>query len=348
MNFQLECAIWEFTLACNLNCSHCGSSAGKPRPDELNTLECFKLCEELAELGCKEIALMGGEPFLRDDWYSVGQCIKDLGMDLNFISNGADIDVLIGKISRLEPGVIGISIDGAQKTHDLIRGKGNWIKSMRSIDLLLDAGIELTIITTLSKINFRDLPKIRELIIKRGINWQIQIATPFGNFNNENMLTAEQFYETAIFIAQERKNHSFEDLPVVGAHDYGYFSEILPECNNWSGCIAGIENIGITSNGDILGCLSMGNNHFVEGNIRTTSLTNIWENPDNFSYNRKFDESLLGPNCMSCQFRLRCKGGCNSVSYSLTKKFHNDPYCFYHLENEFKSIQELKFQLDKL
>ena len=306
MNFQLECAIWEFTLACNLNCSHCGSSAGKPRLDELNTLECFKLCEELAELGCHEIALMGGEPFLREDWFSVGQCIKDLGMNLNFISNGTLVDVSIDKLSRLEPGVIGISIDGTRKNHDIIRGQGNWLKSMQFINKLLDAGIELTIITTLSKINFQDLPDLRDIIVNRGINWQIQFATPFGNFKNENMLTAEEFYETAIFIAQERIKHSFEDLPIVGAHDFGYFSDILPECNNWDGCIAGIENIGITSNGDIVGCLSMGNDQFIEGNVRTESLKSIWENPDNFAYNRKFNESIVGINCLDCQFGSRC------------------------------------------
>ena len=95
MNYQLECAIWEFTLKCNLNCSHCGSSAGKARPNELNTNECFKLCEELAELGCEEVALMGGEPFLRKDWLSVSQCIKDLGMNLNFVSNGIILDQFI-------------------------------------------------------------------------------------------------------------------------------------------------------------------------------------------------------------------------------------------------------------
>ena len=29
--------VWEITLSCNLKCQHCGSRAGKRRPNELNT-----------------------------------------------------------------------------------------------------------------------------------------------------------------------------------------------------------------------------------------------------------------------------------------------------------------------
>ncbi len=332
MNYQLECAIWEFTLECNLNCSHCGSSAGKARPDELNTKECFKLCEELAELGCEEVALMGGEPFLRNDWLSVAQCIKDLGMNVNFVSNGIILDRYIEEITRLEPQVIGISIDGMQESHDLIRGKGTWEKSVKAIELLRENEIQITIITTVSRINFGDLPLIKDFIFKKGINWQIQTAMPFGNFKKDKMLSKEEFYETGKFIAAMRKNNLFDDLPVVGAHCLGYYSANLP-LSQWDGCWAGISSIGITSDGGIVGCLSMGNDRFIEGNVRNESLIDIWENPSNFAYNRKFEKSKLGPNCKDCKFGIQCKGGCNSVSYILTNKFHNNPYCFHLIEN---------------
>lgn len=337
MKYQLECAIWEFTLECNLRCSHCGSSAGNARLDELNTNECFKLCEELAELGCEEVALMGGEPFLRKDWLSVAQCIKDLGMNVNIVSNGVFLDQYIDKISRLDPQVIGISIDGMQEIHDLIRGNGTWEKSVKTIELLRRHEIQTTIITTVSKLNLRDLPLIKDFILKKGINWQIQTAMPFGNFKKEQMLSKDEFYESAKFIANQRKKNSFDDLPVVGAHCYGYYSEIFP-VSEWGGCWAGIYSIGITSNGGILGCLSMGNDCFIEGNVRNESLIDIWENPNNFAYNRKFDKSKLGPNCKDCEFGIPCKGGCNSVSFILTSMFHNNPYCFNSIERKLKSV----------
>jgi len=337
MNYQLKCAVWEFTLKCNLRCSHCGSSAGIPRPNELNTKECFKLCEELADLGCEDVSLMGGEPFLRDDWFSVAQCIKDLGMNLNFVSNGTILEQHVDKIFRLEPKVVGISLDGMKRSHELIRGRGTWEKTVKAIELLRKKGIQTTVITTVSKINFKDLPKMKDLLFRKNVNWQIQVAMPFGNFKKEQMLSKEEFYATALFIAKERIKNPFEDLPVIGAHCYGYYSKILPGCK-WEGCQAGITAIGITSDGNIVGCLSMGNNRFIEGNVRSQSLREIWENPNNFAYNRKFDKTKLGPNCRNCKYGEKCKGGCNSMSYTITKRFHNDPYCFYAIEEKIIKI----------
>ena len=337
--YNLRCAVWEFTLKCNLRCMHCGSSAGLPRPNELTTKECFRLCEELAELGCEDVSLMGGEPFLRKDWFEVASCIKDLGMDLAFVSNGTILHRFIDKLSLLESKVVGISLDGMKEAHEKIRGKGTWEKTIRAIDLLRKRDIQTTVITTVSKINFKDLPKMKELLFKKDVNWQIQVAMPFGNFKKEYMLSKEEFYAVALWIAKERVKNKFEDLPVIGAHCFGYFSKILPGCEGWKGCIAGIEAIGITSDGGIVGCLSMAHDKFIEGNIRNRSLKEIWEDPNSFSYNRKFNRAMLGPNCRNCKYAMKCKGGCNAMSYTITGMFHNDPYCFYAIERKFKILK---------
>ena len=89
MAYQLNCAVWEFTLKCNLRCTHCGSSAGLARKKELDTKECFRLCEELAELGCNDVSLMGGEPFMRKDYAELLRGIRPYCHYLAFITNGA-------------------------------------------------------------------------------------------------------------------------------------------------------------------------------------------------------------------------------------------------------------------
>jgi len=200
-----------------------------------------------------------------------------------------------------------------QETHDLIRGEGTWEKSVKAIELLREKEIQTTIITTVSKINIKDLPLIKDFIFKKGINWQIQTAMPFGNFKKEQMISKEEFYKSAKFIADIRKKNAFDDLPVIGAHCFGYFSEIYP-VSEWDGCWAGIYSIGITSDGGIVGCLSMGNDRFIEGDVRNESLIDIWENPNNFAYNRKFDINLLKGNCKDCKMGEICRGGCRGVS----------------------------------
>lgn len=333
MDYKLNCAVWEFTLKCNLRCSHCGSLAGCKRPNELNTQECFSLCEDLAELGCNDVSLMGGEPFLRGDWVSVAQCIKDLGMNLNFVSNGVILDRYISKVAKLGPKVVGISLDGMEKVHESVRGKGTWKKTLNAIELLRGKGIQTTIITTVSKLNFNDLPKMKDLLFKKNVNWQLQVAMPFGNFKKEHMLSREEFYATALFIAKARTRNRFEDLPVIGAHCYGYYSTVLPGCK-WDGCSAGRTAIGVTSDGGIVGCLSMGNNRFIEGNVNEKSLKEIWNDPDSFAYTRKFSKEMLGPNCKGCKHGAKCQGGCNAMSYTSTNNSHNNPYCFYAIEKE--------------
>ena len=49
---------WELTLACNLRCRHCGSSAGKKRPDELTTDEALAICDQLPALLVQEVDLL--------------------------------------------------------------------------------------------------------------------------------------------------------------------------------------------------------------------------------------------------------------------------------------------------
>lgn len=334
----LDCAVWEFTLGCNLRCSHCGSSAGAPRVDELDTQEVFDVCEMLASTGCKEVSLMGGEPLLRDDFVEVSNCIKQLGMKLSVVSNGVLVNQHMDELADLKPEVVGISLDGMQESHETIRGAGTWQKAVDAIDLLRSGGIQVTVITAVSKINYSDLPGMMDLLRPKGVNWQIQTAMPFGNFRKEQTLSEEEYYATALFIAKERLREREDRMNVIGAHCYGYFSKVLPGCGGWKGCTAGISSIGITSDGGVVGCLSMGNDRFIEGNLRERKLEEVWNSPDAFAYTRKFTREGLGENCRGCRYGRRCGGGCNSVSMALTGKFHNDPYCFYSIEKRTKNL----------
>jgi len=210
---------------------------------------------------------------------------------------------------------------------------------MKALDLLEEAGIQVTIITTLSKANFKELRQIQEIIQGRKINWQLQIGLPFGNFDPALTLSLEEYYASAMFITTEGLNNKFNQMPIVGAHCYGYHSHLLPNNKDWKGCTAGISTVGITSNGSIVGCLSMGNDRFIEGNIRERNFSDIWNDSNAFSYNRQFTKENLGENCKYCFYGETCKGGCNSTSYHITHSFHNTPYCFKQIE---ESLFEVK------
>lgn len=332
--------VWELTLKCNLRCIHCGSSAGKARTNELTTKEGLKLCKDLAEINSREVCFMGGEPFLRKEWFQLGKEVTDLGMKLLVISNGFRINNdIISKLVKLQPYGVSVSLDGATaKTHDHIRGvNGSFNKVMDFISLLKKADLPTAIITTVNRINFKEMPMIRDFIIGKNIAWQIQTAAPEGRFPEDLMLSKEEFYSLGLFIASSQKKYSTKELPMVGAHCCGYFSEYIPHLglsSGWEGCQAGISVLSVKSNGDVIGCLASPSS-YIEGNIRDRSIVDIWNDPNSFAYNRKFKKEDLGENCRDCKHGEICKGGCMGMSTSLTGKPHNDPYCFYKIEQIF-------------
>src|SRR5688572_4665359 len=65
--------VWEITLRCDLACRHCGSRAGRERPDELSTAEALDLVRQLHEMEVDEVTLIGGEAYLRDDWIEIAK-----------------------------------------------------------------------------------------------------------------------------------------------------------------------------------------------------------------------------------------------------------------------------------
>ncbi|MCK5458609.1 MAG: radical SAM protein [Thermoplasmatales archaeon] len=332
-------AVWEITLACNMKCMHCGSSAGKKRSNELTTEEALNLCEELKELGTSIITLIGGEPFLREDWYIIAKKIRELGMDLTFISNGLLINrKTISQLKKLNPYAVAISLDGAlSDTHDSIRGvKGSFNKCMSSLRLLKEVDLPTSVITTLHEGNVKELPKIRKFLLNKGIAWQIQMAGPTGRFPKDLVLSKGEFYSAAMFISSSRNRYSIKELPVMGAHNFGYHSQILGNLMIspiWKGCQAGITTIGIQSNGSIKGCLSLPDD-YIEGNIRNQNLTEMWNSPSFALYNRKFKKEDLKGGCKTCKYGKSCKGGCETVSTAITGEMHGDPYCLYLIEKE--------------
>jgi radical SAM protein with 4Fe4S-binding SPASM domain len=73
---------------------------------------------------------------------------------------------------------------------------------------------------------------------------------------------------------------------------------------------------------------------FVEGNVRTKSLTDIWNNPDGFAYNRKFTRQTATGECRECRYLPVCRGGCTTTSVSASGDRANNPYCIYRMEKK--------------
>ncbi|MGV0103182.1 hypothetical protein NSTCB13_01763 [Nostoc sp. DSM 114160] len=117
-------AVWEITLKCNLACSHCGSRAGHERAKELSPEEALDLVKQMAEVGIKEVTLIGGEAFLRPDWLEIAKAINEAGMLCGMTTGGYGISLETAQKMK-EAGIrtVSVSIDGLEVTHDPPAGK---------------------------------------------------------------------------------------------------------------------------------------------------------------------------------------------------------------------------------
>ena len=117
--------------------------------------------------------------------------------------------------------------------------------------------------------------------------------------------------------------------------DFGYFP-LDPKLRflhqTWRGCIAGRELIGIRSNGDVMGCLSMAD-EFVEANVRVVSLREIWESGRYFQRLRHKQDELYGE-CARCPWALECRAGCSAIAWSATGSLGCNSHCIRSLETE--------------
>ena len=337
-----SCAVWEITLKCNSNCIHCGSKAGKTRHDELNTEEALNLVREIRDCGFKGVALMGGEPLIREDWYEIAQEIKKNKLELSIVTNGLTLNDNIQKLKTLKVDCVSLSLDGGSaKIHDYLRGfPGAFEKTINAINRLKKEKLPVSVITAVSKTNLNELDKIKKILLDRNIAWQIQIAIPIGRFPRELTITREEFYTVALFIAINVKKYSYKRLPVIGAHCFGHFSRFIPNLglNPWVGCQAGMSVLGIQSDGDIKGCLTLPD-EFIEGNIRTQNLKTIIEKI-------RLKQIQVKGNCADCDVVNSCRGGCLGTSYAI-KEF-DEPYCLRAIENKIFSSKQfpMKGKLD--
>ncbi len=332
--------LWEITRACNLRCDHCAARAGVHRRDELDTEEALALCDDLATLGTPAVCLMGGEPLVRADWKQLATRLAERRVAVGLISNGWALDdELVAELPSLGVVQVGISLDAADgERHDRMRGrKGAHDRALAAIRRIAALAIPYrTVITSVRRGNLSELPGIADWLCKNaeGCTWMVNIASPHKETRarRDEFLAPEQFEEIACFVSTYREKLRGR-LNVTATHDLGYFSKRYPDLHDfdWQGCVAGIETLGIRSNGDVTGCLVL-DDSFIEGNVRTQPLAELWRDPTAFSYNRGFDPSWLRGICAGCEQGAVCRGGCRDHAVSFTGDRFAYPFCLHNEE----------------
>lgn len=323
---------WELTLACNLRCQHCGSSAGQGRPNELALDEALAICDQFPELAVQEVVFTGGEPLMNPHWHRLATRLRALEIQVGMVTNGLLLNPsTVAGIGECGIREVGVSLDGLDETHDSIRAQaGSFQRSLDGLRRLIDGGVHGTAITTVNALNVHQLPALFERLRSSGVpQWQIQPLFGFGRGREHKRLhlSEDDYLEMGRFCQEFRPIASRAGMTLVPADGCGYCSPLDPDGAPWRGCSAGIADCGIMSDGRVKGCLSWPD-ALVEGDLRKDTFWDIWFRPGAFATTREFTCDDLGGDCRTCEMGLQCGGGCSAKSLAATGQFHADPYCY--------------------
>lgn len=357
---RISYAVWEITLKCNLACQHCGSRAGQTRVDELTTAEALDMVKQMADVGITEVTLIGGEAFLRPDWLEIAQAITQAGMLCGMTTGGYGITLdTAHRMKAAGIGVVSVSVDGLEATHDRIRGKqGAWQWAFKTMSHLKQAGIPFGCNTQINRLSAPEFPSIYEHLRDAGIfAWQIQLTVPMGNAadNNEILLQPYELLDVYPMIARVARRAKQEGVRLQAGNNIGYYGpyERLLRGDGdawtfWQGCSAGLSALGIEADGAIKGCPSLPTSAYTGGNIRDRSLRSIIEETEELRFNLgagtpQGTDHLWGF-CKTCEFAELCRGGCSWTAHVFFDKRGNNPYCHHRaLTHEKNGMRERVF-----
>ena len=303
---------WCITNECNLRCKHCNMRSGKKLQNELSFDECKRIIDELSENKVQKIMFSGGEPLTRKDFFEITDYAFNKGITISLTTNSLLLtDEIIEKyLYKFE--IIRVSLDGPNSIlHEFLRNKkGSYEITIRNIEKMVNFGINVGIVTCVSKKNINDLQKMAILLEKLSIKkWFLPLLSPSGRGENiiDEALSPLEVRKFLIDINEISKNVSYEinlDTP------YCVLLDDDQKSNNNSACPAAITELVILANGDVTPCCQL---PLSAGNCLRDGIKYIWN--QSILFNNFRNRALIKGNCSKCKYLMQC-GGCRANAYT--------------------------------
>ncbi len=335
---------WHLTVECEQKCQHCYMYDSPTFITEKNNMlsfnDCTKILDDFISF-CNKlkatpfISFTGGDPFLRDDFFKILEETASRGIRFNILGNPHLLDNSIVKIlKRYKITNYQMSLDGLEETHDLIRGKGSFNKTLMAFELLRTNDIQSVCMFTLSKANSKDLIPLIHFINNKVSLFDFARYVPIkkdpsGLDVNDNFSPSE--YHQILFdildtyrILLNSSKTRFGRKENLWNLLYDELGLLMPQSTNRivDGCGMGIRHLSILSDGNVLACRRM---PVYVGKVPDEKLINVFLKSEGLNEIRDV-ENL--EKCSKCNLVNSCRG-CPAVAYAYSGSlFKQDPHCW--------------------
>ena len=334
---------WHITYACDQRCSHCyifreNEDAAAVRMSLSEMKNVIGACEAFAKKLHRSLyfAVTGGDPILHPDFFALLSLIKERGHRMIIMGNPFHLtDEVCARLADLGVERYQVSLDGTEKTHDSIRRKGSFQKTLEAIPMISRSGMEAGVMMTVSELNYKELPEVMDIAEKAGADvftFARYVPEPGEEYRGIPPLAYRDLLDTYMKKRSEyRSRGSFTEfvlkdhLLALYAYEEGLF--VPPEYTHIpgeampAGCHCANANLSILPDGEVLACRRSEGSGL--GNIFRDDLSAMWEKcKAEYRQYEKFEA------CGTCSLIPWCRG-CPAVAGAVTGNFFaRDPQCW--------------------
>lgn len=311
-NLKLDTPIkiqWKITNKCNLKCKHC--YLGKLDGFELPFEKADEIADTIINSNVMEVTISGGECLT---YKGIEKIIK------KFLINGIKVDVftnallLKNVLDKIDSDILNksallfyVSVDGLKSSHEQIRGKNTFDKTIENIKYAIEKGYPVVTNTVINKINYCDIMDMIVLLKQMGVK-DVQLSNLIVQGSADNSMKISLSEQMAL---KEKINDLYKEHPEFG---YIYYSEV-PDSDgvrkvyslsngkkdfigndNWK-CTAGVARVTIDSNVKVYCCPFIKDSYL--GDLNKENLSEVWDNVNRFKFLKRLSEENTDRVCLA-------------------------------------------------
>ena len=179
---------WLVTFRCNLSCAHC--YLGEAGREEFPAESIRPLLDQFTRVQGLRILVSGGEPTLYRHFSDLNEALRDYPIRAVLLTNGVTMTEALA--SRLNFHEVQVSLDGMERGHDAIRGKGSFLKAVQAMKAVRSAGLDLSVATMIHRGNLDQWEEMQELITQLGAReWNIDYPCVKGRWEEHPELAVD-------------------------------------------------------------------------------------------------------------------------------------------------------------